>query len=107
MKRIGSGCLLRSIRSWPQDWHQSEYRPTDARSEISIRPSRPLFFKLDVLSPRSMTGSYSVAWRACSIVLVDSIVRPSPTRTPSSMNLAGRAPYACRSFGSRRNRCSR
>jgi hypothetical protein len=43
MERIGSGCLLRSIRSCAAGLYQSEYRPTDARSEISIRPSRTLF----------------------------------------------------------------
>jgi hypothetical protein len=39
-----------------------------------------------VRSPRLMSGSSSMACRASSIVLVDRIVRPSPTRTPSSMN---------------------
>jgi hypothetical protein len=67
--------------------HQSEYRPTDARSEISIRPSRSShFLSSKVRSPRLMSGSSSMACRASSIVLVDRIVRPTPTRTPSSMN---------------------
>jgi hypothetical protein len=37
-------CLLRSIAPAGQDWHQNEYRLTDALSEISIRPSRSSHF---------------------------------------------------------------
>src|SRR5271154_2150802 len=70
-----------------QHWHQREYRLTDARSEISIRPSRSShFLSSKVRSPRLMSGSSSMAWRASSIVLVERIIKPSPTRTPSSTN---------------------
>lgn len=93
--------LLRSIAPAGQDWHQSEYRLTDARSEISIRPSRSShFLRSKVRRPCLTSGSSPMAWHASSIVLVDKIVRPSPTRIPSSMNGpdAHKRPSAYRAF---------
>src|SRR5277367_413878 len=90
-----------SLASAGQHWHQSEYRLTDARSEISMRPSRSShFLSSKVRSPRLMSGSSSMAWRASSIVVVERIVKPSPTRTPSSIKGpdAQSRPAASRAF---------
>src|SRR5271156_1111905 len=90
-----------SLASAGQHWHQSEYRLTDARSEISMRPSRSShFLSSKVRSPRLMSGSSSMAWRASSIVVVERIVKPSPTSTHPSIKGpdAQSRPAASRAF---------